>query len=272
MLSRFGSFNAKAWLVSILCLFSSFAYAGAWTQEVGKTLFIGNLSYYSTDRYFDNSGSKQPLASYKKYEFNPYIEYGFKDDITIGANLFVQRAAQYNNINIGIGDSEFFARLRLWQKDGLVFSLEPMIKLPSLEKESNQPQIGSRNFDTGLSSSIGYGFKAYNLNHYINMDTGYRHRFGVPSDQLKLSVSAGVSITKETMILTQLFATKRVASNYNPVFTQSSSDDYDLSKIQLSGVYKLNEETSLQLGAFRNVSGRNIGNGSGFIFSVSKIL
>ncbi len=254
----------------MFCLFSGVVYAGAWTQKEGSGLLFANSSYYFTDKYFDNSGKKHSFAGYKKYEFNPYIEYGIKDDITIGANLFLQRSSQDSDSNIGIGDSEFFTRYRFWQKDGLVFSLEPMVKLPAIAEKDNQPRIGSKNFDIGLTPSVGYGFEAYGLNHFLNLDLGYRHRFGTPSDQLKMSFSAGFSFSEKTMLLTQFFATKRIYNDYNSVFTQSSGDDYDLSKLQISGIYKLDEKTALQLGIFSNVAGRNIGNGNGLIFAVSK--
>ena len=274
---RFGKLTAKTIIILLFCLISGIAYAGAWTQNSGKGLLISNFSYYSTNKYFDNSGKKQSLADYQKYEMNPYIEYGLRDDITIGANLFFQRASQYDsntgidNSNLGVGDSELFTRFRLWQGDGKVFSVEPMVKLPSLESESAQPQIGNKNFDTGLTFSSGYGFKAWELDHFINLDAGYRHRFSTPNDQLKFAATAGVSITKKTMVLTQVFTTTRLASHNNPAFTQSSGDDYDLTKLQISAIYKLDDKVSMQIGAFSNVAGRNIGSGDGLTFSINKI-
>ncbi len=272
----FGKLTTKATIALFICFISGLAYAGAWTQQTGKWLTISNFSYYSTNKYFDNSGKQKPLASYKKFEINPYIEYGLRDDVTVGANLFFQQASQYNGVigtdnnNIGIGDSEFFTRFRLWQKDGAVFSIEPMVKLPSLESSSEQPQIGSRNFDTGLTFSAGYGFKKWDLDHFINLDAGYRHRFGMPSDQLKINATAGLSVSKNTMLLTQVFNTARLASHNNAIFTQSSGDDYDLTKLQISAIYKIDDKLSLQAGAFSNIAGKNSGGGDGMIFAINK--
>ena len=88
--------------------------------------------------------------------------------------------------------------------------------------------------------------------------------------EVVLTLNDVLSFSEKTMLLTQLFVTKRIYNDYNSVFTQSSGDDYDLSKLQISGIYKLDEKTSLQLGIFSNVAGRNIGNGNGLIFAVSK--
>ncbi|MEK6747529.1 MAG: hypothetical protein AABY33_10925 [Pseudomonadota bacterium] len=257
-------------IVFTLCLLPNFSYAGAWTKSQGKGLLIQNFSYYSTDKYFDNSGNTQPINSYAKYELNPYIEYGLRDWLTIGANLFVERASQNGDINWGIGDSEFFARVRLLEKDSWVFSLEPMVKLPSLDDKTDTPKIGNNNFDSGLTLAVGYGFKYRGLDHFINVDSGYRHRLGTPRDQLKFSATAGISVTNKTKILSQVFHTRMVTGNNSAIFTQSSSDDYDLTKLQISGMYKIYDSISLQVGAFTNVAGRNTGSGDGGLLAISK--
>ncbi|MEZ5690903.1 MAG: hypothetical protein R3D71_04470 [Rickettsiales bacterium] len=261
----------------VLCSFSTIVYAGAWTRRSGEILLVSNFSYYFTDRRFDNSGNIQPLADYRKYEFNPYIEYGLYDDVTIGANLFLQRVSQENSVsgnwnsNWGIGDSEFFIRKKIWEKDGLLFSVEPMIKIHSPENRANQPIIGSRDFDTGITLSGGYSFGYAGLNHFVNIDANYRHRLGEANDQINLYSTLGLSINKKTMILTQMFNSFRLSDNKNSQFTNSSGDDYDLTKLQISAMYEVKDNMSLQLGAFSHVSGRNTGGGDGVIFAVHKV-
>jgi hypothetical protein len=267
---NFGNSTTKAIIFLISFLITGAAYAGAWTQSSGKWLFVQNISYYSTSKFFDNSGKKQNLNNYNKYELNPYIEYGLRDDVTIGANLFLQRASQNNMSNWGIGDSEFFIRKQLWEKDGFVFSVEPMIKLPSIESSSQQPQIGNRNFDTVVTFSGGYSFKAWGLNHFTNLNTGYRHRFGTQNDQFKLEATAGLSLSKKYMLLAQAFNTTRLTDTIQPAFTQSSSDDYDLTKLQISAIYKMDDKLSFQAGAFSHVAGRNVGSGSGAIIAINR--
>jgi protein XagA len=145
-----------------------------------------------------------------------------------------------------------------------------MVKLPSLDKHSEQPQIGNRNFDAGITFSGGYSFKAFNLDHFVNLDAGYNHRFATPHDQLKFTATAGFSISKKTKILTQFFSTLRLINPNQPAFTQSSADDYDLSRLQISGLYKIDDTISLQVGGFSNIAGQNIGSGAGSLISVSK--
>lgn len=251
-------------------LFPDFSYAGAWTRESGRGLFVQNFSYYSTNKYFYNSGKKQQINSYRKYELNPYLEYGVRNWLTVGVNLFAERASQNRETNWGIGDSEFFARARLWKQSNFVFSAEPMIKLPSLSEKTDTPKIGNNNLDTGLTLSAGYSFKYLELDHFINIDGGYRHRLGKPNDQLKFSATAGMSVTKKSKILAQIFQTEQVNNKNNVTFTQSSSDDYDLTKLQISGIYEIYDRISLQLGVFTNAAGRNTGSGDGGLIAISK--
>ncbi len=272
----FGNRAAKLLLTLLVFHIPAHAYAGAWTQNKDKGQLITNLSYYSSNEYFDNSGKKRKASNYSKYELNPYFEYGVRDWLTVGANIFAQRASQYNSglgrkqTNWGIGDSELFFRTRLWHNKDFIISAEPMLKLPGMESHKEQPQIGNPNYDTGLTMSGGYSFKALQLDHFINLDAGYRHRFGSPADQLKFAATAGISVTNRIRILTQFFRTARLSNTNNPVFTQASSDDYDLSKLQLSAVYQTDNKLSFQIGAYNNIAGRNTGSGDGALLAVSK--
>lgn len=257
-------------LTLALCFLPNFSYAGAWTQAAGKGLFIQNFSYYSTNKYFDNSGNKQSMSRYRKYELNPYIEYGLNDWLTVGANVLAPMATQSGQTNFGISDSEVFVRARIWRQNNWVVSAEPMVKLPSLWDETDLPKIDNNNFDAGLTLSAGYSFGYWGLDHFINIDGGYRHRFGAPHDQMRFSATAGISVTPKAKILTQVFNTSRIAGSNSAIFTQSSSDDYDLTKLQISGIYKIYDNISLQVGAFTNIEGRNTGSGNGGMFAVSK--
>jgi len=265
-------------LVAIfICFFAEKSFAGGWTQKAGQGLYIQNFSFYYTKNYFDDSSKKKPLNGYySQVELNPYLEYGVNNWLTVGTNLFLQRVTQDNHslssaqTNYGVGDSEFFSRFRIWKNEQFSFALEPMVKLPSFVNKNSSPKIGSETYDTGLTLSGGYSFKAYGQNHFADLDLGYRHRFGAPNDQLKLSGTLGISLTKKWVVMSQIFLTARTKSTTSPAFTQASGDDYNLTKLQLSAVYKISDKLALQAGAFSNVAGRNVGDGDGVIFSIQK--
>lgn len=263
-------------LTFALCAAASSALAGAWTQERGKGQVIVTNNLYYSGAFFDNRGKRQPMAPYRKEELSPYFEYGLRDGLTIGTSLsflYLYQAGANGAppaANWGMGDSEFFARAQLWKKDGFALAIQPLLKLPSPADGDTQPRLGGRSADVGLGLSGGYSFKARGLEHYVNIDTGMRHRFGDPKDQLTFNVTLGISLAKSWVLMPQLFTTARTAKSRSPSFTQSSGDDYNLTKLQLSGIYKATDSLGIQLGAFSHVAGRNVGDGDGITLAVWK--
>lgn len=259
-----------------LSLIAAEAYAGAWTEPQNSSQIILTGSYYDTSTMFDNKAHKESQPEFSKYELNPYMEYGLRDDLTVGANLSLQAVHQEaypggtSQSNWGVGDSVLFLRQRLWQQNGFVVSAEPMIKIPAFESSTDQPKLGGSSADVGMGLSGGYGFTLLGLNDFADIDTEYRHRFGTPHDQANFAATLGVSVTPEWMIMPQSFFTYRLGFPKTPAFTNSSGDDYNLVKAQLSAVYKLSSDISLQGGGFWNVTGRNAGDGGGVLFAVWK--
>lgn len=255
------------------CLFvciSPPAFAGAWTQPESHAFLALTGSYYRTDELYNNRGDTQSQATYSKYELNPYFEYGLWDGVTLGANVLLQRAHQSSDTNWGLSDTELFVRGRLWQKDGFVLSAEPMVKLPSPESADDQPRLGGSHPDAGMGLSAGYGFTAWGLNHFADIDAQYRHRFGDPKDQARFAGTLGIRLCERFILMPQVFITQRLDTPTTATFTQSSADDYNLVKLQLSGVYKATDDVSVQVGGFTHQAGKNTGAGSGALFSVWK--
>lgn len=264
-----------AWLLSLcsVALTAGAAHAGAWLQPEGRGQIILNGYYYTADEFFNNQGQRRSQPDYVKYELNPYLEYGLTDTLTVGTNLSLQRAAQDiatggQNTNFSLGDSEFFLRAPLWQEGNWMVSASPMIKLPSPESSNSVPKIGGTHPDAGLGISAGYGFGEGNSHHFANLDTMYRYRFGDPKDQINIAATLGWDLSPEWVLMPQIFLTYRVKSPQAATFTQSSGDDYNLVKLQLSAVYRWDASTSLQFGGFGDVDGKNTGVGRGTLFSL----
>ena len=276
-----GQFGKKTKLAAIfLCLFAGKSYASGWTQDAGKGIYYQNVSYYSTNNLFDNAGNKQSInGSYRKYETNPYVEYGLRDDLTIGADFFVDNITQtdiplgvFSQNNYGIGDSEIFLRKRIFHGDNFSIALQPMVKFPSLTKTGTQPLlpvIGDENYNTGVTLSGGYSFEAFGQHHFVDVDAGYVRRFGLPKNQLKFTGTAGFALSPKWAIMPQIFITSRFHKGNN-VTRFASGDDYNLTKLQLSAVYKVSDKLAVQVGIFSDVAGKNVLAGNGMIFSIQK--
>jgi hypothetical protein len=252
---------AVAFLCIALC--PAYASAGAWTLDKGAYQLIVTGRYYRTQTYFNNRGDKLSQANYYKREINPYLEYGLNSSLTLTANLSLESVSQQQESNWGLGDSEFTARKQLWRGKNAAISLAPLVKLPSPEGAAERPRIGSRHADVGAIASAGYGFSALGNQHYVNLDAGYRHRFGTPADQVTADFTAGIGLNRHLTLMPQLFLTRRMDKPTTPTFTQSAGDDYNLAKVQLSGLWRFSERTAVQLGGFSHATGRNAGAGEG---------
>lgn len=244
--------------------------AGAWTQHKGSGQLILNTLHYTTTERWRNDGLNVPQARYSKTELNPYVEYGVTDWLTLGGSTFIDYLDDSTDTNAGLGDTELFARTRLWQGKRSVFSLQPMVKLPSPMSHPNKtPALGSRSADVGVSAISGTAFPLFGQMHFAEAEAGYRYRFGQQKNQYIFSATLGLRLSDDLMVMPQLFQTIRAEDEVviGNAFTQSPRDDYDLTKAQLSIVYQLDDVNSIQIGGFKHIAGRNTGAGGGALLS-----
>jgi len=286
------------------------SYAAAWTQNKGSGQLIVGSSIYQSSRYYDSSSDlKSSGTDFTKLEFNPFIEYGLTDDVTVGINPSLQiwrfdknnanepifdfrQCGVYSyspsyQINAHIFESELFLRKKLYDKDNLVFSVQPLVKTPCIYYNNGKLEAISDTTDYEIRLLGGYGFKwdpGINLSdakrpfagqyHFINFEAAYRKRNNNKfSDQIRIDATAGFRPYKELLLLTQAFTTistgdeavRGVITN-NGLATQE--DDYYSVKLQISAVQQITKSKSIAFGYFRELAGRNSGIGNGFNISV----
>lgn len=278
--------TASFLLAVSLCAVPLSGTQAAWTLDEGKWFAADSVSYYNTDHFIDDSGQHNRQPRFSKWEWNGYYEYGWQDDLTVGANLFLHRlSADYTrytptsptathgtDANYGLADTEFFVRQRLWQGKWMgndaVLSLQPLVKLPSWYSEGGNPRSGTDNFDTELRLRGGYNFALLDRTHFATLDLAYRKRFGEWRDQFKSDVTLGFQLNDAFTLLLQSFITQRLEGTARDTFVSGVVNDYDLMKAQASLVYRLTPATRIQIGGFTHAYARNTGDGEGVLFSL----
>ncbi len=246
---------------------AAFASPGAWLQPEGQgQLIVNTLAYRSSERFNENA-SRQNASRYTKVEVNPYAEYGLTDNITIGGSTFLQHVDTSSGSNYGVGETELFARTPVWTEEDYIVSIQPMVKLPGIRADDS-PALGSRHPDVGISLISGTNFLLFDVPMFAESDTGVRYRFGEPKNQYRANVSVGAHVHPDVMVLAQSFATWRSVKGAFASFTQSTADDYDLVKTQLSTVYQYSPDLAFQAGIFADVYGKNTGAGQGALIAV----
>lgn len=267
-------FSAAVFLCAIMAPLPASA---AWLRAKGEWFTAQTLYAYQTDEFFDVNGQRQSQPEFRKYEWNAYMEYGWSNNTTIGANLFLHQlenetAADDTKRNTGLADSELFFRRTLWS--GTIgelptrLSVQPLIKLPSAYMDGGNPRSGTDNFDAELRLQYGVSFPAFNRWHFSSTDIAYRKRFGEWRDQLKIDSTIGLSLTDNWTVLGQLNLIQRVEGNSFTATSSATVNDYDLTKAQLSVVRRVDDKTRVQFGAYRHLYARNTGGGEVLLFSI----
>src|SRR5689334_3607366 len=117
--------------------------AAAWNQPAGVGQLINNFSFYQTNVFHTPSGEGVKTTQFTKFEYNPYAEYGLNKDITIGTSLFLDRLkgngiSGTTETSTAIEAADFFARKELYDENGTVFSIQPMVEFPGTYSRSKQ--------------------------------------------------------------------------------------------------------------------------------------
>lgn len=234
---------------------------------------IVSYSSYAADRFFAADGTLRSQNSFRRHEISPYIEYGYSDRLTLGGKTFfmlAQQEGQPQRSNAGLGESEWFARWKTWEDAEWTLSLEPMVKLPSPGDRDDLPLLGGARPDIGFGANIGKHFYTFGLRHFVSMDTQFRHRLGPQQNQIRIQMTAGLTLNSAWQLLPQAFVTARAQSPEVASFSQSNNDDYDQTRLQCSLLYAYRDDLKFQIGTYADVAGRNTGAGRGVILSLWK--
>lgn len=248
----------------LLCLASS-ADASAWMKPKGRGQSIVSTSYYRTDTYVNTHARKTTIPVLSKSEVNPYFEYGVSDELTVGANIFLDTVTQNNFTNYALADTELFFRKPLYTGDSIKIAYQPLIKLPTISS-SDMPEVGSKDFDFQMGLLLGYNFGS-DKQYFADINTAYRMRTGSQHNQYLINNTIGYNYGK-FMLTASSFSTIADDVPNSASSNISASADYALSKAQIAAAYKISDKSTVQLGAYKDIYARNTGEGSGLLVSI----
>ncbi len=263
----------RVFVCGVLGLLPYNAFAGAWTLPEGEGQTIVTASFYHTREAFNAQGERGRAPLFQKYELNPYTEYGLTDGLTVGVSAFAQSLKQEMQpggpiaTTEGLGETELFARWRLWEADGGIVSVQPLLKLPSAYLQAGNPRAGRTAWDAELALQGGYGFDAYGQHHYLDTRIAYRYRSDALGDQLRASARLGLGIKHDLTLLSELEYTGRAQGGGN-VLSIAGQNDYTLWRAQMSVVWAFADRYALQLGAFQHIAGEDTGAGGGVLVAL----
>jgi hypothetical protein len=257
-------------LILTVLLTPKLCLAGAWLQPVDRGLVVTSITHYQTDTYFDADGTEQAQPRYSKWEFQPYVEYGVRHWLTVGGSASVQRVSQSGGSNQGIADPELFARLRLWEGDGRILSIEPRVKLPSQFGSDANPRGGSRSHDQEIALLYGQSYPILSARDYLDVRMAYRTRNRALADQWRVDMAAGIHLNDTWTLLPALRSTMPIQAKDSAIYSENGDLDYSLVKAELGVGYALSDIRQLQATLFQHVAGTQTGNGFGVMLGLAQ--
>ena len=151
----------------------------------------------------------------------------------------------------GFGYTEFGGRYRVMQGDNWVFSAQATVRIPGTFDAANPAAIGYNGFEHDFRLLYGYNFKVGAWPAYLDLQLAQRFRSGDPPNEVRADLTLGVRPLPQWLVLAQLFNV--ISEGASPPIYPS----YDYSKLQLSVIYDLTKQWSLQAGGFTTYHGRN---------------
>jgi hypothetical protein len=259
------------------------ADAGAWTLDRGR--FWGKVAYFqqSTDEWYINnrkfiggqwvsSGQRQLYDFDGEYEFKGvFLEgtYGLSDRLDIGFQLpFVsqrfENSTQEGRTASGWSDLRLLAKLRLLSQP-LVFSIKGGVKLPTGKfiNEDGLIPVGQGQWDFDLSADISRSL--WPLPLYTNIEIGYRIRTINkevdldPGDEWFFTGELGYQPFKRLFLVGKIEALRgKEGATFgfrNPSLVNR------VTYLSPTLVYKLNNDTAVEIGQRHTINGKNFAAG-----------
>lgn len=241
------------------------ALAGAWTQPKGNGIAIATFGYSFAESRFDDTGQTVPAEDFRKAELRAYLEYGVTDWATLVAQPEWRNKKTGPGVGEqvdGIGRVDAGVRVRLWQDDSRVISVQATGRMPGAHDDLAPANGGDTDWEADARLLYGRGFPVFGRHAFTDMQLGYRVRFGAPADELRFDLTAGIDVTPRTMAIVQSFNSLSIGTAEAPFLMTREH------KASLSVVYEIDERWSLQVGGLATLFGRNAVEERGLILGV----
>ncbi len=262
MNSRVGSIKGRIYQAGfVLALCASFAQnsqAGAWLQDKGHGLIISGISLNQAEQAYDSTGKLGPIVDFKKQDSFFYLEYGLSDKITLVGNSSIQDvsyiATKGPQHYRGFATSKIGLRYGIKTKSNWHLALQPSLVIPAGGEAIPDGDLGLGGFGGELRGLAGHAFSVGNKPGFFNIESAYDLRSGGAPRQVSTDITLAIRPAPKFELMGQGFYrhTNASAIEGDTILANESF------KLQGSVAYSFTPKTSVQLGYFQAVSGKNI--------------
>lgn len=236
------------------------ALAGAWTLRDGDGVLILAVTPSTAPEAF--IGSKSLSPTYDKIEGEALLEYGLTDKLTLILSPTVDDVhigAPTDASRLGLGYTDIGGRYNFINVNNWVFSAQATVRVPGTSDYLNPAAVGYTSVEADLRGLVGYSFNIGPMPAFVDGQLAERYSDTGPPSEVHGDFTLGVRVLPRWLVLAQSFSVIS-EGNHLPVFTS-----YNYSKAQLSLVYDLSKQWSIQAGAFTTYEERNALEERGFV-------
>jgi hypothetical protein len=248
------------------------ASGGAFLLPQGEGQVIVTTTFSDASKAYDSQGRLIRMPSYRKFETQSYVEFGARDWLTIvgqasymnfhGASspldhlsILIEEAKLGAPLSIrgpqgpryaGLGVASLGARVRLFETGVYEMSLEASLRAATPSARRFLDMRDELQGDVRLQ--VGRGFEFFGVSGFCDGQVGYRTR-GQRGDEVRADFTYGLRPFTDVLLLAQSFSAftpGRTRGNF--MYSQ---------KFQLSVVYDLMSDVSVQIGALSALRGVN---------------
>ncbi|MEO1035117.1 MAG: hypothetical protein AAFX44_06105 [Pseudomonadota bacterium] len=241
------------------------AFAGAWTLPQGDSYNKFGIAFFESDDTF--GPSVDGFEEFTDITLNYYAEYGITDNITLFGQIPLRETtntiAGVETENSGVGDVDIGFRFNLLNEKN-VLALQLLYKTPFAYNDDDELPLGNGQAD--FETRLQYGRSLYPYG-YVGLEAGYRFRAEAPSDEIRYQLEYGIDIKENYYFRTKLDGTETTGSTA-ATLTQTGNPSFplafDLGRLELTGGYKISEQSTVEFTYTRNIYGDNILRGNTF--------
>jgi hypothetical protein len=268
----------RAW-VARLCVLGGLlpfavdaARAGAWLFPEGKGQVILTTGFSRARGAYDSSGRLMSTPPYTKLEARAFLEHGLTDWLTVlaegDAMSFRGAAVPYDPLDLliaqakaglplhappsvgltyeGLGLGAAGARLRLFQSDTYVFSVESKLRAASPEARRFLDMRDPVQADARVL--MGRSFDLFGFAGFFDAQMGFRSG-GQNGGEIRTDLTLGLRPLDRLLVMAQSYSAVSPRASLTTALAQQ--------KFQLSGVYDVTPSLSLQVGGVAAPGGVN---------------
>jgi protein XagA len=251
-------------LATLAAMAPATAFAGAWTQPAGQG--------QATVSLYGWAGEAAPSGYYASPKENEvqsqlYVEYGLADRLMLVGSVALERYAilsPANNTYTGPDYSQIGLQYQVAKWDDWVFSVSSSLFIPGATESSQPAQAGNTGGAAevrGLAGrsfalSVGYGF--------VDAEIAYRDRTAGPPSEWHGDLTLGYKPNDTWTFMVQSFneVTDGAGDPGFPGITESIE--------QVSVLYAINKQWSLQVGAFATAVSIGTNSERGGVVSITR--